>query len=420
MHPIFHSLSGESQLQPMLQLASRFLDTDRTLEFFVPLLFGQELTDLQSNKTYLADPLVHATEMRRTELISEVRQALLCLAHCIEISFAEPKRRLYARTVAKDITLKLTPCCCKAFQNKVSPKIEMAKKFNDYYHDTEGYETASRCARFRHDFLFATTLLHEIVHAVGVMRRGNLKEAYYQLDFPETEWGYAWENFMFGGIINPQDRTRYGTHILMRKVWADPQVAELNGGKEYSDVPMSWIAQWFREETWAIVAERGPTAIKPPTTHFKIQVSHELSAWVVTSKSSRVRKDITALYQHWQKYGRQMDSKNSLPNGRQPSRMIYYDSCTKAQLQIPNVPTPSRTRKQISLQPKLTPLSDLENNTQSSHPDTIHSRTQTEVTIVTVCTSSTEKKRKQRTDSEEQDGQPRKAAKLDSEVWCRF
>jgi hypothetical protein len=48
---------------------------------------------------------------------------------------------------------------------------------------------------------------------------------------------------MFGNVINPQDRTRAGTHLLMRKIRADRNKADEAGGKGYTDVPMSYIAQ---------------------------------------------------------------------------------------------------------------------------------------------------------------------------------
>ncbi|KAL6172626.1 hypothetical protein ACJQWK_01775 [Exserohilum turcicum] len=44
---------------------------------------------------------------------------------------------------------------------------------------------------------------------------------------------------------------------------------------------MSYIAQWFREETWDLVNKQGPTAIAAPIAHFKIQSSNKLGAWVV-------------------------------------------------------------------------------------------------------------------------------------------
>ena len=363
IHPLFRQLEGEEPLRLALQLASHFLLHDRLLDFFVPLLYGREMHDLRSAKNYLCDPLAHASKAEQAQLLSAVRQTLQCLADRLEISFVGyQKQHVYARTIARDATPPLTSSCCRAFQGKVSPKIEVTDKSLQFYSDADGYAKASRCAQYRHDFLFATTLVHEVVHAVGVMRRGDLIEPHYRLDYPETEWGYAWENFMFGSVFNPQDKTKSGTHILMRRVWANSSLANTKGGKEYCDVSMSWIAQWFRTETWSIVAERGPTAIAPPTTHFKIQVSLKLGAWMVYSDSPGVRKDIADLYTRWQKYSHRLKFEEPPANGRQTSHTIHYNERSKAELQESNVPIPPR----ICALPK---PSLIKNLLSSSKPD---------------------------------------------------
>ncbi|KAJ4989064.1 hypothetical protein SVAN01_05502 [Stagonosporopsis vannaccii] len=333
IHPLFHQLKGENHLQLALQLASQFLLHDRTLEFFVPLLHGREIQDLPSMKRFLCDPLVYASQAREVQYLASVRQALQCLAKHLNISFVNSgQKRVWGLTRAVDMAPSLTTSCCQAFQKRKSPEILLSNKFLQFYQDPHGYAQACRCARFRHDFLFATTLVHEVVHAVGVMQRGNLVEPHYRIDYPETEWGYAWENFMFGSILNPQAKDRPGTWLLMRKVWADANVATDNGGKEYCDVPMSWVAQWFRTETWKVVAERGPTAVPPPTTHFKIRTDHKLGAWIVSSEDVDVRKDIAELNARW----RQSDTEPDL---------IFWNQRTAAELQESNVPVPSRIRE---------------------------------------------------------------------------
>lgn len=344
VHPLFRQLEGEKQLHLALRLASQFLLHDRLLEFFVPLLYGRVMHDLKSSKEYLCDPLVHASKTRRASLLTSVRQALECLADRVEISFVSQKQRVWARTIVDDSVSTAKSCCCRAYQTQITPKIEVTEKFLQFYQAPDGYAKASCSAQFRHDFLFATTLVHEVVHAVGVMRRGDLTEPHYRLDYPETEWGYAWETFMFGSIINPQDKTTAGTHILMRKIWADDGAANANGGKEYSDVPMSWIAQWFRTETWSTVKKEGPIAIKPPTTHFKIQVSHKHGAWIVWSDCSDVRADIAALYTQWQMHSLGLRSVNCASNSGNISSLVYYNKVTTTELQIPNVPVPQRER----------------------------------------------------------------------------
>lgn len=410
VHPVFRQLENENKLQLALQLASQFLLHDRLLEFFVPLLFGREMHDVRSKKTYLYDPLVHEPKAKQTQLLSAVREALQCLADRLEICFVNHKKqRLYARTIANGMTSAPQASCCRAFQRKVSPKIELTDKFLQYYRDANGYANASRCAQYRHDFLFASTLVHEVVHAVGVMRRGNLLEPHYRQDYPETEWGYAWENFMFGSIFNPQDMTKPGTHLLMRKVWADNKVADANGGKEYCDVPMSWVAQWFRNETWTLIAEQGPTSIDAPTTHFKIQVSHKLGAWVVTSYRPDVRKDIADLYERWQKHSRHhLSIEGSSLDGQQVSQKIYYNTRSQAELQKSNVPVPSRMRNQApksSLIQKLLSSSKPDRNAGKQPPFVNQPHLTTHPHVVAVCrTTSPCRIRKRRVDADDDAG----------------
>jgi hypothetical protein len=331
IHPIFEWFDCHGPLNQMLRLASQFLTHDSVLVFFVPLLYGRELTRTDSwrTKTYLSNPLADSCHVKRDELLNGIRQALNCLAHSIVFRFKEHKKRLYARTLTKTASPVHTSTCRSIFQPNLTAVIEITNRFMEFYSRHGGYATSTRCAQFRHDFLFASTLVHEIVHAIGVMRRGNLTEPLTQIDDPDAEWGYAWEHFLFGCVINPQDRTQPGTHLFMRKIWADSTAAENAGGKEYSSVPMSYVAQWFRQETWAIVAQAGPTAISLPTAHFKIQSSRKERVWVVSTSCEDIEQDIVELRSQWKQH-------KAAPN------IICRLQTTKA-LQRPNVQTTLRT-----------------------------------------------------------------------------
>jgi hypothetical protein len=340
IHPVFSWLACDGPMKQMLLLASQLLAHDSTLVFFIPLLYGRELTKTVSNttKTYLSDPLADS-DVNRGEMIAGVRQALYCLAHTLELRFTKPEKRVYARTLASTTKPLYSTTCCTVFQRRVSAIIEIADRFVHFYDSDDGYKTSSRSAQFRHDFLFASTLVHEIVHAVGVMRRGNLIEPCIRVGDPDPEWGYAWEHFMFGCVINPQDRTQPGTNLLMRKIWADPKRAEEGGGKEYSDVSVAYIAQWFRKETWDTVERQGPTAIPPPITHFKIQSSRKHHGWIVSTGCIDIKPDIVALQQQWIRQCRKHDVSGHLVSAT--PRMFWRFQTTKA-LQSSNVPMPLR------------------------------------------------------------------------------
>ncbi|KAE8825385.1 hypothetical protein HRS9139_08495 [Pyrenophora teres f. teres] len=340
IHPLFAWFDTKGPMRQMLQLASHFITHDSLLTFFVPLLYGRELTStIKSNsKTYLSDPLADVSEQKRNEYIGGVRDALHCLSHSVTFQFQPPAKRVYARTLRNDETPTHLMSCFPGFQRKHACRIEMADYFRDFY-TTGEYAAASRCAQFRHDFLFAATLIHEIVHAIGVMRRGNLNEPHIRADCPETEWGYGWEHFMFGSVINPQDRTKPGTHLLMRKLWTDQRMADKAGGKEYMDVPMSYTAQWFRTKTWDIIAKQGPTAIAAPIANFKIQSCNELGAWVVKSNHPEIKKDLITLQLQWQQ---EVPSDRSQSSTSRVRSKILWRAVTKRQLQKSNVRAPAR------------------------------------------------------------------------------
>jgi hypothetical protein len=385
IHPIFWWFNCDGPFKQMLRLASQFLTHDSVLIFFVPLLYGRKLksTNGGMTKTYLSDPLVFACGIKRKELLDGVRQALRCLAHSVEFRFMKPEKRVYARTLISKAGPVHTSECGPIFQCNLTAVIEIADRFMHFYYDENGYKASSRCAQFRHDFLFASTLIHEIVHAVGVLRRGNLIEPYIHTDHPDTEWGYAWEHFIFGCVINPQDQTPPGTHLLMQKIWADPTSAEEAGGKEYCDVPISYIAQWFREETWDIIAERGPIAILPPTTHFKIQSSRKFGAWIVSTDCLDIKQDIIALCRQWNQQCRKLDA-NSLPVSAS-ARIFWRRQTTKA-LQRSNVPAPLRvswlsTNNQTHIQePFAGKVSCASTSTSAQKSQTIDLTTSTKIT----------------------------------------
>ena len=349
VHSVFSGLSCKGPMKQMLQLASHFLTHDTVLTFFVPLLYGRELASVAGDtcKTYLSDPLAKSSTEKHKTYLSGVREALSCLSHSVLFKFQPPAKRVYARTLLDNARPCHDPLCCPAFQRRYSSKIELANCFRNYYASGE-YASASRCAQFRHDFLLAITLVHEIVHAVGVLLRGNLNEPHIRADCPETEWGYGWEHFMFGSVINPQDRTGTGTHLLMRKVWADQKTAEVTGGKEYSDVPMAYIAQWFRKETWDIIRSQGPTAIAAPVAHFKIQSSNKLGAWVVLSDDPAIKKDLVKLRARWKgcaKIPSLVQSSSPTPNGRVRCSKIMWKPVSTRQLQKDNVAIPARMQQ---------------------------------------------------------------------------
>jgi len=350
VHPLFHSsslLERTPCLKQALQLASLFLSHDSTIEFFVPLTYGRYGHDAGLGKTYLSDPLADKSFDEMKPYFQGVRKALHCLAHCVTFRWIPLAERLWARTVVNPHQASHAPECSNAFLYDQGVLIEMNDKLLAYYVDEQaGYLRRSRCDQFRHDFQFAVTLVHEIVHAYGAMRRGHLKEPYVRIDHPSTEWGYAWENFMFGCIVNPQDKTRHGTHIQLRKTWACPEVEHANRGKEYAAVSAAWVAQWFRTETWKVVEIAGPLAIPPPVVHVKFTVSSRFCRFFVKTDRAETREDIEDLRDRaaYELLGDQVKGISSTRKTMELSKTMWVLQESE-ELQQSNVPIPSRVPK---------------------------------------------------------------------------
>ncbi|OCK95135.1 uncharacterized protein K441DRAFT_677018 [Cenococcum geophilum 1.58] len=95
------------------------------------------------------------------------------------------------------------------------------------------------------------------------MCRGDLKEPYHRLTNPQAEWGWSWEDFALGGIINPFDRTSARISFLMGKVWLSDKVAYTAGGKQWTAVPMAWIS--MPASAYAIMSVTTVKTIIEPT-----------------------------------------------------------------------------------------------------------------------------------------------------------
>jgi hypothetical protein len=301
VHPLFYDpifLETCPHLKQALQLASLFLHYDNLLEFFIPLTFGQERTDSATRKVYLTNPGASKSADELKPYIAEVRKALHCLEHCITYRWEKSDETLSARTTVYNRRPAHTSECSSVFNYKCSVLIFMNEKIRMFYEDEEtGYQNSSRCDQFRHDFITAMTLVHELIHAYGVMRRGHLKEPHIRLDHSDSpEWGYAWENFMFGAVINPHERSRLGTHVLLRKTWATQEQADTCGGKEYSAVSVDWVAQWFRKETWDKIEDGGPLAIPSSTVHIKLVPSTYYHRFIVYTDVPETQHDIELIH----------------------------------------------------------------------------------------------------------------------------
>ena len=305
IHTVFRQPSFEDldpstycKLRPALRLASMFLESDAMLEWFVRPAFGKPLIDLVSGKTFLSEP--SRCPQRKQQYISEVRQALKYMKYCVRFNFVD-SLDCFALT-QKDVSKAFRNSHPHTFYTSAHPTvIQIHDKYRQFV-DAE-YATSNICDILRFDFMLATTIMHELTHAFGIMCRGDLKEPYHRLTNPQAEWGWSWEDFALGGIINPFDRTSARISFLMRKVWLSDKVAYAAGGKQWTAVPMTWIGQWFRKSTWAAVAENGPSVVLPPACALKFHCTNDgyytifADSSVVLRSVQRFKMKVTTLAQ---------------------------------------------------------------------------------------------------------------------------
>lgn len=238
---------------------------------------------------FLSDPNQSSKHME--EMIADVRVALICLSYCVQFQFVEDLY-CYALTQKDNRRCFRFPHWTPIFTS-THPTVIQIRGMSKSFLETD-YESSSLCDRLRFDFLLATTIIHELTHAFGIMRRGDLKEPFYHLSDPQAELGWSWEEFALGGIFNPFDRASARISFLMRKVWLSDEVAYGSGGKEWTAVPMSWIAQWFQISTWSKIAKDGPRVIDPPSSGLRIRCSGEGYFTIFADNSSAI-KDIQKL-----------------------------------------------------------------------------------------------------------------------------
>ncbi|KAF2674093.1 hypothetical protein BT63DRAFT_449080 [Microthyrium microscopicum] len=151
---------------------------------------------------------------------------------------------------------------------KVAPSVDpycqdMYTEFNsefgeyarDFKRSKEDSSLDMRCGHLRINFVFAITLLHELIHlleyiaapahvpAKDLQPHPNDYEIHFHQHDDSEEWGCAWENDFMGGFLSADDEGEllpvYGLCLL--KPFDDP-----NTGMSITElVPMDRVLNWF-------------------------------------------------------------------------------------------------------------------------------------------------------------------------------
>ncbi|KAF2503114.1 hypothetical protein BU16DRAFT_533386 [Lophium mytilinum] len=298
IHPVFRrsnfrdvDFSLYQRMRPSLRLASLFLESEAMLEWYIRPAFGTSMRASQPQKVFLSEP--KRSRQRTAEMIREIRSILVGLSYCVEFQFVEELKcfALTCKDTSKE-TSYLARFWSPVFTSAHPTTIKLRDSSREFI-ECE-YSSSSLCDRLRFDFMFATTILHELTHAFGIMIRGNLREPYYDLADPQAEFGWSWERFALTGVINPFDRTSARVSFLMWKVWLDDDEAYANGGKEWTAVPVQWVSQWFQKSTWDAIAKYGPEAVAPPSCDLKLHCTRD-GIYTVLSDNEEALRDVLEL-----------------------------------------------------------------------------------------------------------------------------
>ena len=311
IHPLFHpeNLEQNKHMKQALQLASLYLTVPSLLEFFIPLTFGAvQKKGADDAKTRQCIYFSRASIARKDE-IDIIAANLRCMAHLntwtwSDFSGEERFKNTWGLTIINKDT-EVTPQtdgCTKLdekqskymFKPRVQTEIWLDNQMLAYYTNEEtGYVTRSRSEQFRYDFQTAMVLCHEIAHAYGGLIYGRFKEPYLHWKHPTNELGYAWEHFLFGGRLDPPQKTSPESLYHLYRVWQNREVARAFAGDEYTAVPVTWTAQWFRKDTWEEITKHGYKATPQlPETTFKIYWSINIWRHIVYTDDEDARNDL--------------------------------------------------------------------------------------------------------------------------------
>ncbi|THV95625.1 hypothetical protein D6D27_03127, partial [Aureobasidium pullulans] len=130
-------------------------------------------------------------------------------------------------------------------------------------------------ARLRVKFNLATTMVHEVMHALWRCRYFPHVEPYYR-DTRHAELGFQWEQLMYSGVIEGLTTDRGFPYILSTYQWPEPEDEEDNREalmshkkwgsgnvpREYA-VEMSFIQNFFTLDFWDEVDRYGSSNFFP-------------------------------------------------------------------------------------------------------------------------------------------------------------
>ncbi|KAK8257213.1 hypothetical protein IWZ00DRAFT_558401 [Phyllosticta capitalensis] len=216
------------------------------LDWWVHAAFGTPTEFMEDH------PLLEKTTEYTDEHRQSTREAIDSLSTLVVWKFDTFTRDFsYMRTCLPKSTraraAPLHPLFAKT-GHKRAPQVLIHEGFKEFAENL--YDEASLEDQLQFSFLFAASIVHELTHCFGGMRRGHTNEEFLHENEPSHEHGFSWEQAVFGGLIMSSNRKLDPTGPLVWHTWADHENRGVSNGYRRMLVPINWIAGWFRTEFW--------------------------------------------------------------------------------------------------------------------------------------------------------------------------
>ncbi|KAL1632307.1 hypothetical protein SLS56_003722 [Neofusicoccum ribis] len=292
IHPLFRrsnfptlSLRQYEAFGLGLRLASLFITAEPMLEWWVHAAFGFRVPHPRNADKFV---LEQAMEYNAGHTAS-VEAALVSLADFVDFDFDVYKGFFsLGRTSIREVRHPAAASPHGLFRevNRQGKRIITMLHADFQTYASKGFWEDPLDAQLRFSFLLAVTIVHEMTHAFGCMMRGTDDEEYVDADDPDTEWGFSWETWALGGLLNPWKLAVAPTTTFLSNCWESRTKKKANGGAPSSVVPMDWIARWFRRRFWTML-QTGHGVQMPP--------SCELQIWQRSNRRGSLMSDIELL-----------------------------------------------------------------------------------------------------------------------------
>lgn len=299
IHPIyrksnFRDLSDADYtlIGPSLRLASAYLNEPNTLGFWWSLAFAERLRIPRMQRNWETRELEDATERNNLERwtrisisqhvgipqFEELNRLFISMVGCVCWEFSERGGPTYGSTVVVPERRPQTQGLARNFSS-----IALSPNFlTEIRTVTVRTTPEEQNSHLRQVFLLASTLLHELSHAVLLATSDPIEDAHDQPAEPfvendrEAEVGYAWEMAMYGGppyAIGYRADCSLGLKAcrwpgIKRSAIGDHPYTRPSRRKWEIDwaLSMAWVQLFFTKAFWGQIERYGPSCMRFPKT----------------------------------------------------------------------------------------------------------------------------------------------------------